>query len=89
MKSDLWTNGVTPRQIQILDIIRTATRERGFAPSYEEIGRLAGLSSLATVHKHIQNLKNKGLLRHKYNRARSIQPTDFCPLCGRSQGVRQ
>jgi repressor LexA len=30
------------------------------------------LSSLATVHKHIGNLEEKGLLKRDYNRARSI-----------------
>ena len=31
-----------------------------------------GLSSLATVHKHISNLEKKGLLKRDYNRSRSI-----------------
>ena len=31
-----------------------------------------GLKSLATVHKHITNLENKGLLDRVHNRSRSI-----------------
>lgn len=39
-----------------------------------------GLSSLATVHKHITNLEKKGLLKRDYNRSRSI---DVLPPKGR------
>jgi repressor LexA len=31
-----------------------------------------GLSSLATVHKHLTNLEKKGMLKRDYNRSRSI-----------------
>src|SRR5437763_4810752 len=31
-----------------------------------------GLSSLATVHKHLTNLETKGMLKRDYNRSRSI-----------------
>ena len=44
----------------------------GYSPSFEEIAEGLGLSSLATVHKHITNLEEKSLLRRDYNRSRSI-----------------
>ncbi len=44
----------------------------GYSPSFEEIAEGLGLSSLATVHKHITNLEQKELLRRDYNRSRSI-----------------
>ena len=53
-------------------ISRRIRRKHGYSPSFEEIGEGLGLSSLATVHKHISNLENKGLLRRDYNRSRSI-----------------
>jgi len=46
--------------------------EHGYSPSFEEIGEGLGLSSLATVHKHVSNLEEKGLLKRDYNRSRSI-----------------
>ena len=46
--------------------------ERGYSPSFEEIGEGTDLSSLATVHKHVTNLEKKGLLRRDYNCSRSI-----------------
>jgi len=50
-------------------------QEKGYSPSFEEIGDGMGLNSLATVHKHISNLETKGLLKRGYNRSRSI---DLC-----------
>lgn len=41
-----------------------------------------GLSSLATVHKHISNLQEKGLLKRDYNRSRSI---DVVKIRGRAK----
>ena len=49
-----------------------SSTDNGYSPSFEEIGEGLGLSSLATVHKHISNLEEKGLLRRDYNRSRSI-----------------
>jgi len=37
--------------------------ENGYSPSFEEIKVGMGLTSLATVHKHVTNLEKKGLLR--------------------------
>ena len=63
---------VTKRQRQVYDFIAGFVRAHGYSPSFEEIGNGLGLSSLATVHKHITNLEKKGLLRRDYNRSRSI-----------------
>ena len=63
---------ITKRQREIYDFIARFVAERGYSPSFEEIGDGTGLSSLATVHKHITNLEKKGLLKRDYNRSRSI-----------------
>lgn len=87
---------ITRRQRQVLDFITNFIRENGYSPSFEEIGHGLGLSSLATVHKHVSNLDQKGYLKRDYNRSRSIDvvptksraktappaPLDF-PLAGR------
>ncbi|RKZ11474.1 repressor LexA, partial [bacterium] len=44
---------LTRRQKQVLDVIREFITERGYSPSLEEIGGELGLSSVATVHKHV------------------------------------
>ena len=63
---------ITRRQRQVLAFITGFIRENNYSPSYEEIGQGLGLSSLATVHKHISNLEQKGYLKRDYNRSRSI-----------------
>ncbi len=63
---------LTKRQRQVYDFIAGFVQKNGYSPSFEEIGTGMGLSSLATVHKHITNLERKGLLKRDYNRSRSI-----------------
>ncbi len=71
---------LTRRQRQVYDFISGFVQSKGYSPSFEEIGSGLGLSSLATVHKHISNLEKKGLLKRDYNRSRSI---DVLPPRGR------
>ena len=63
---------ITKRQRQVYDFISDFVQKQGYSPSFDEIGHGLGLSSLATVHKHISNLEKKGLLTRDYNRSRSI-----------------
>jgi repressor LexA len=70
---------ITKRQRQVYDFIHDFIQRNGYSPSFEEIGDGLGLSSLATVHKHVSNLEKKGLLKRDYNRSRSI---DILPVRG-------
>ena len=63
---------LTKRQREIYDFISRFVAQNGYSPSFEEIGEGMGLSSLATVHKHLTNLEKKGMLKRDYNRSRSI-----------------
>jgi repressor LexA len=65
---------LTRRQREIYDFIRRFVAERGYSPSLEEIGEHFGLSSVATVHKHVHHLVEKGFLRKAWNRSRSVEP---------------
>jgi repressor LexA len=71
---------ITKRQRHVYDFISDFVQRNQYSPSFEEIGAGLGLSSLATVHKHISNLEKKGLLSRDYNRSRSI---DLLPPKGR------
>lgn len=64
---------LTRRQREMVDCIDGFIRELGYSPTLEEIGRRMGLSSLATVHKHLQNLESKGLIKRNWNHSRSIE----------------
>jgi repressor LexA len=65
---------LTRRQREIYDYICQFVERRGYSPSLEEIGQHFGLSSVATVHKHVQHLVQKGFLRKAWNRSRSVEP---------------
>ena len=64
---------LTKRQREILDYLNEFIQDHGYAPSLEEIGRRFGLSSLATVHKHLTNLQEKGFIKRSWNRSRSVE----------------
>ena len=64
---------LTKRQREILDYLQEFIQQHGYAPSLEEIGHRFNLSSLATVHKHLTNLEEKGFIRRSWNRSRSVE----------------
>jgi repressor LexA len=64
---------VTKRQKELLDYLRRHIRDRGYAPTLEEIGRHFGLTSVATVHKHLRNLQGKGLVTRDAGRSRALE----------------
>ena len=64
---------LTKRQREILDYLNEFIQQHGYAPSLEEVGQRFNLSSLATVHKHLTNLQEKGFIRRAWNRSRSVE----------------
>ncbi len=64
---------LTKRQKQILDYIEEYIEENDYSPSLEEIKRKFRLSSVSTVHQHVESLKEKGCLRKTENQHRSIE----------------
>jgi repressor LexA len=73
---------LTRRQREIYDFIRGFVTEKGYSPSLEEIGEHFDLSSVATVHKHVQHLVEKGMLKKAWNRSRSVEPIEPEPVGG-------
>ena len=63
---------LTRRQREMLDFVADFIRTRRYSPSLEEIAAHFGLSSVATVHKHVSNLEKKGFIKRSWNRSRSI-----------------
>lgn len=64
---------LTKRQKELFDYLEGYIAEHGYAPTFEEIGARFGLTSLATVHKHLTNLEQKGLIRRTWNHSRAIE----------------
>jgi len=75
---------LTKRQKEILDFVKHFLEENGYSPSFEEIARHFHYSSLATVHEHLENLRQKGFIRKSYNESRSIE---LIPMGIRSAAV--
>lgn len=70
---------LTRRQREIYDYIRSFVADKGYSPSLEEIAAHFELSSVATVHKHIQHLVEKRMLKKAWNRSRSVEPVEPMP----------
>jgi len=73
---------LTKRQKEIYDFVRDFIEGKGYSPSLQEIGRHFDLSAVATVHKHVSNLVDKGLLRRGRNQNRSLEVVASGPPVG-------
>lgn len=68
------THCVTPRQLEILTLIRDGRRNDGYSPTLQEIADELGISKI-TVFEHVEALLKKGLLSRRSNKARSLELT--------------
>jgi repressor LexA len=64
------------KQKQILDYISQYIQVNGHSPTLQEIASAMGLSSLATVHEHIQSLEKKGILKRYDGAVRGLEIVD-------------
>ena len=64
------------RQKQILDFIGQYIDKYGYSPTLAEIADSIGVSSLATVHEHLQALVQKGVIRRFDGAVRGIELID-------------
>jgi len=67
---------LTKRQKQLVDYLQDYIENHGYAPTLAEVGEYFGLSSLATVHKHLRNLESKGFIRRMHNHSRALEIAD-------------
>jgi repressor LexA len=64
------------RQRQILDYISQYIQLNGTSPTLQEIADAMNLSSLATVHEHLQALAKKGVIKRFEGAVRGIEVID-------------
>jgi repressor LexA len=64
------------RQKQILDFISQYIQLNSYSPTLQEIASAMNLSSLATVHEHLQALVKKGIIRRYEGAIRGIEIVD-------------
>jgi len=61
------------RQKEILDFIKQNISLKGVAPTLRQIADAIGVSSLATVHEHLEALSAKKLIKRSGGKVRSIE----------------
>ena len=66
-------NQLTERQRMILEAISSYQNERGFSPSFRDIGKATGLKSPSSVKHQLQTLQEKGFVRLNANKGRAIE----------------
>ncbi|NMA51860.1 MAG: transcriptional repressor LexA [Peptococcaceae bacterium] len=64
---------LTPKQAEILAMIKDNLRTKGYPPSVREIGQAVGLSSSSTVHGYLRKLEKMGYLRRDPAKPRAIE----------------
>lgn len=63
---------LTKKQKNVLDFVKTYSKDREYAPSLEEIQRKFKMASVSTAHFYISKLENAGYLEKIKNKARAI-----------------
>lgn len=76
-----------PRERQILEYISQFFQRYGYAPTLKEICESMGLSSPATVHEHIENLRQKGFIKKIDGAVRGIEIVKNTYKSGSNEGV--
>ena len=64
------------RQRQIVDYLTQYIQQNGFSPTLQEIATAIGVSSLATIHEHLEALIRKGVIRKYEGAVRGIEMVD-------------
>lgn len=64
---------LTKRQNEILDFIKSYIVKYGYPPTVREIGSSLGVSSPATIHAHLANLEEKGVIKRKETKNRALE----------------
>ncbi len=64
---------ITNPERRILDGLTAFIRQKSYPPTQRELAKQVGLKSPNTVHYHLKNLEEKGLVRYPKNRSRAIE----------------
>ncbi|EKD78302.1 MAG: hypothetical protein ACD_41C00372G0010 [uncultured bacterium] len=64
---------LTKKKKQLLDFIQAFQLGYGYYPTLEEIRQKFKLSSLSTVHQHLSELEDMGMLERGYGKARDMK----------------
>ena len=63
---------LTKKQKEVLDFLNTYSKDKGYAPSLDEVRRYFKLASVSTAHYYLKKLEEEGYLEKTSNQSRSI-----------------
>ena len=78
-------NGLTKRQVEVLNFIEDWIRVHKFSPTYREIEAGVGIRSKSVLHRLLHNLAKRGAITMLPRQARSIR-VNHQPLKGDKDG---
>jgi repressor LexA len=64
----------TPKQLQLLQLIWNYQQEHGYSPTYAELAKMLGVSTI-TVFEHLEALEKKCAITRRRHEARSVEIT--------------
>ena len=67
---------ISDKQYNVLAYIYDQVQSQGYPPTVREIGKAVGLSSISTVHGHLDRLQKNGYLQKNPNKTRAIDITE-------------
>ena len=73
--------GLSDKQVKILQYIKDELTLRGYPPSIREICKAVGLSSTSSVHAHLNTLEDKGYIKKGTNKRRALELIDIDDIC--------
>lgn len=62
---------ITPRQLEILEVVKQLIEEKGYSPTHAEIAEVLDIK-MSGVQRHLQALVKKGHISMTPGRSRSI-----------------
>ncbi|WP_073025971.1 transcriptional repressor LexA [Lutispora thermophila] len=69
-------DGLSKKQIEVLEFIKKELATKGYPPSVREICEAVNLKSTSTVHGHLERLEKKGFIRRDATKPRAIEVLD-------------
>jgi len=73
--------GLSDKQVKILQYIKDELTLRGYPPSIREICKAVGLNSTSSVHAHLNTLEEKGYIKKGTNKRRALELIDLDDIC--------
>jgi SOS-response transcriptional repressor LexA len=68
--------GMTPKQAALLNFIKGYVADKGCSPSFDEMKDGIGTKAKSNVHRYLEGLERRGLVRRTHGFKRSIEVVD-------------